>query len=98
MYYNINERNREAELGIMIGDRSYWDKGYGSDTVTILVGHIFKTTKLERVYLKTLSSNIRAQTCFEKCGFSPLKGANRGGHRFLVMELYRSHFEGNTER
>ena len=30
-YYGINEAKDEAELGIMIGDRDYWDKGYGTD-------------------------------------------------------------------
>ncbi|MBI4188538.1 MAG: GNAT family N-acetyltransferase, partial [Chloroflexi bacterium] len=50
-YYNISESKGEAELGIMIGDRDYWDKGYGSDTVTTLVDYIFRQTKLSRIYL-----------------------------------------------
>ena len=29
MYYDIDLRRGEAELGIMIGDRDYWGKGYG---------------------------------------------------------------------
>ena len=31
--YNIDERHKEAELGIVIGKREYWGKGYGSDAV-----------------------------------------------------------------
>jgi RimJ/RimL family protein N-acetyltransferase len=31
VYYNIDEAQEEAEMGIMIGDRSYWSKGYGTD-------------------------------------------------------------------
>ena len=60
-YYNINESRGEAELGIMIGARDYWDSGYGADVVTTLVDYIFRETKLNRIYLKTLVSNIRAQ-------------------------------------
>ena len=60
-YYNINESKGEAELGIMIGNRDYWDKSYGTDVVITLVNHIFSQTTLNRIYLKTLSSNIRAQ-------------------------------------
>jgi RimJ/RimL family protein N-acetyltransferase len=29
-YYNIDKGGGEAEVGIMIGERSYWDKGYGT--------------------------------------------------------------------
>src|SRR3990170_4387759 len=31
MYYDVDEFRGEAELGILIGDRDYWDKGYGVD-------------------------------------------------------------------
>ncbi len=53
-YYDISETRGEAELGIMIGNRDYWDKGYGTDAVTTLVNYIFRQTNLNRIYLKTL--------------------------------------------
>ena len=40
--YNINPLDGEAELGIMIGDRDYWDSGYGTDAVITLVNFIFR--------------------------------------------------------
>ena len=88
-YYGIDETKSEAELGIMIGNRSYWDKGYGADAVTTLVNHIFHQTKLNRIYLKTLESNTRAQKCFRKCGFTPCGYLNRNGYNFMLMELHR---------
>ena len=27
MYYDLNMQNRQAELGIMIGDKDYWNSG-----------------------------------------------------------------------
>ncbi|GAF95893.1 unnamed protein product, partial [marine sediment metagenome] len=36
-YYGIDETKGEAELGIMIGNRKYWDKDYGTDAVATLV-------------------------------------------------------------
>src|SRR4030042_5158677 len=51
-YYDIDKTKGEAELGIMIGDRDYWDKGYGADAVCTLVDHIFQQTALNRIYLK----------------------------------------------
>lgn len=88
-YYDINETKGEAELGIMIGYRDYWDKGYGANAVTTLVSHIFDQTNLERIYLKTLDSNRRAQRCFEKCGFTPYGHLVRDGFSFVLMELHR---------
>ena len=92
-YYGINETKGEAELGIMIGNRDYWDKGYGADAVTTLVSYIFCQTKLNRIYLKTLVSNSRAQRCFRKCGFTPYGHMERDGFRFVLMEMHREHWE-----
>ena len=92
-YYNIDETKGEAELGIMIGNRDYWDRGYGADTVTTLVNYIFHQTKLKRIYLKTLDSNIRAQECFKKCGFTPYGHLNRDGYNFVLMEINRKQWQ-----
>ena len=88
-YYNISERNGETELGIMIGDREYWNKGYGVDVINTLLAHIFESTQLKRVYLKTLATNYRAQTSFRRAGFKPYVRLVRDGHDFLFMEIYR---------
>lgn len=86
-YYNIDETKGEAELGIMIGNRDYWDKGYGADTVTTLLSYIFHQTDLKRIYLKTTDSNNRAQKCFKKCGFTPYGHMERDGFSFTLMEI-----------
>ena len=88
-YYSIDETKGEAELGIMIGNRDYWDKGYGADTVTTLVNYIFHQTNLKRIYLKTLDSNRRAQKCFKNCGFIPCGHLVRDGFSFTLMEINR---------
>ena len=93
VYYGVNKTKGEAELGIMIGDRDYWDKGYGADAVTTLVSHIFRQTKLKRIYLKTLDSNNRAQKCFQKCGFIPYGHLVRDGFSFVLMEILRKQWE-----
>jgi RimJ/RimL family protein N-acetyltransferase len=93
VYYNIDKAKGEAELGIMIGDRAYWDKGYGTDAVTTLVGYIFRQTSLNRIYLKTLESNQRAQRCFQKCGFIPYGKLSRDGYSFRLMELHRKQWQ-----
>lgn len=92
-YYNISETKCDAELGIMIGNRNYWDKGYGTDAVTILVNHIFSETNLSRIYLKTLDTNSRAQKCFPKCGFVPYGHVVKDGYSFTLMETYRNQWQ-----
>ena len=93
VYYDINDTKSEAELGIMIGNRDYWDKGYGTDAVTTLLGYIFRRTDLNRIYLKTLGSNYRAQKCFQKCGFTPYGRLSRDGYSFVLMELRREQWQ-----
>ena len=88
-YFNTDETKKEAELGIMIGDKAYWDQAYGADAILTLLNHIFSQTKLKRIYLKTLNWNIRAQKCFEKCGFVPCKQFIYRDHNFIIMEIRR---------
>ena len=93
VYYNIDESKNEAELGIMIGERGYWNKGYGTDAVITLVNHIFLRTNLKRLHLKTLDWNQRAQKCFQRCGFIPYGQRTRDGYNFVLMELYRNQWQ-----
>ena len=93
-YFNIDERKNEAELGIMIGDKSYWDKNYGVDVINTAVAYIFTNTDMKRIYLKTLDWNIRAQKCFIKCGFITYGKLRRGEYSFALMEMFRYSYNG----
>ena len=93
MYYDINETQGECELGIMVGDREYWNKGYGTMAVHALLSHIFSSTRMRRVYLHTLDWNIRAQKAFAKTGFVPVGKVSRGGRGFIRMEITRDQWE-----
>ncbi|OGO30636.1 MAG: hypothetical protein A2Z29_11220 [Chloroflexi bacterium RBG_16_56_11] len=91
--YDVDETKGEAQLGIMIGEREFWDKGYGADTVNTMVDHLFSTTGLQRLYLKTLDWNLRAQRCFQKCGFVPFGNLKRNSYTFVLMEMKRGQWE-----
>jgi len=65
----INSLNRNAELGIMIGDRTYWNQGYGTEAVKLMCRYGFKNLNLHRIFLKVFSHNERAIRCYEKAGF-----------------------------
>lgn len=89
VYYNVDMGGNKAELGIMIGNRDYWNKGYGVEAVNALLDHIFTKTSLRKIYLTTLIWNIRAQKCFKKCGFVECGQVNRDGSTFLMMVVHR---------
>lgn len=61
--------HRKARLGIVIGEKAYWGKGYGSDAVRCLLRLAFERMNLHRVELTVLDFNERARACYRKCGF-----------------------------
>ena len=50
--------NRSAELAIIIGDKRYKGKGYGSDACRLLVAHAFNRLNLHRIWLGTPEKNL----------------------------------------
>src|SRR3990172_7921081 len=68
-FFNIDWRNRGAELGIVIGDKAYWNKGYGTEAMRLLLHHGFTTLNLHRICLRVYEENMRAIRAYEKAGF-----------------------------
>ena len=68
-FNEIDWRNRAAEFGIMIGDKTYWNRGYGTEAVRLLVNHGFNTLNLNRIFLRVFENNPRAIRAYEKAGF-----------------------------
>ena len=97
MYYDIDTKLRQAELGIMIGDRGYWGKGYGTDSVVLLLHHIFTATPLTRIYLHTLDWNHRAMRSFSKAGFREVNNVRRSGLEFVQMEITKADWQGRRD-
>lgn len=68
-YFNIEERIRSAELGILIGEKSEWNKGYGTEAMQLLLRFGFETLNFNRIWLRVYESNPRAVRAYEKAGF-----------------------------
>jgi RimJ/RimL family protein N-acetyltransferase len=68
--FNLEWPNRSAEFGIFIGDKSLWNKGYGTEAVELILKHGFETLNLNRIYLRVYSTNLRAKRSYEKAGFT----------------------------
>jgi RimJ/RimL family protein N-acetyltransferase len=67
--FGIEIVNRIGELGIMIGEKDEWNKGYGTETMVLLLRHGFDTLNLNRVFLRVYAENLRAKRSYEKAGF-----------------------------
>jgi RimJ/RimL family protein N-acetyltransferase len=67
--HKIDPKNREAEVGIFIGEKSCWNQGYGTDAMRLMLEHAFRTLNLHRVFLRVMEPNRRAVRCYEKVGF-----------------------------
>ena len=66
----------EAWVGLGIGERELWGKGYGSDMMRICQRFVFTELGLERLSLCLFAYNPRALRSYEKCGFR-LEGRTR---------------------
>jgi RimJ/RimL family protein N-acetyltransferase len=77
----LDWKNSVATVGIFIGDKNYWGKGYGTDAMKTLVRFIFEQMNINKVKLFVYSFNGRAVKSYEKCGFV------REG--ILRQEMYR---------
>ncbi len=98
-YHVIDWRNRGAECGIAIGDKSQWGKGYGTDAMRTLVGFGFGELNLHRIMLRVYDDNPRAVRAYEKVGFKTegrLRESNFHDGRYrdaLVMAILRPEWE-----
>lgn len=78
----VRRRGHWYELQIVIGEKRYWNKGFGSGAIqTLLVAA--RRSERKKIYLEVLSSNKRARRSFARCGFLSV----RGGHTRPVRSV-----------
>lgn len=65
----IDWASRDAWLGVGVGLRKNWGKGYGTEALRLLLKYGFEQLNLNRVSLSVFSKNPRAIRSYEKVGF-----------------------------
>jgi len=94
--FDINWPARSAEVGLFIGDKSCWNKGYGTEVMHLLLCHGFETLNLNRIILHVDSENLGGIRAYEKAGFvheARLRESNFRAGKYcddLIMSVLRS--------
>lgn len=72
LLFDIDQVNRKATSGINIGDKAYWDQGYGQDATKLMPDYGFNLLNLNNITLGVFSYNERAINCYRKVGFKEI--------------------------
>ena len=100
----LDASGETAGFGILIGDKTQWNKGYGAAALREVLRIGFEEMGLHRIHLQAFAENARGIRCYEKCGFRH-EGLHRqarwkrGEWRDMVsMAILREEWEaGRTE-
>lgn len=102
--HGLDLENGVAEFGISIGEKSEWNRGFGTDALHAICDFGFGELRLNRIELEVYASNPRARRSYEKAGFV-LEGTLRERHfaegrheDVLIMSLLRSEWAAQDRR
>jgi len=65
----ISRHHKSAEIGIMIGDKNEWGKGYASEAIVAVKEYAFKNLSLIKLTAGCYAENIGSLRAFIKAGF-----------------------------
>ena len=95
----INQRHETASFDIMIGEKDFWDQGYGTEATRLVLDYAFNVLGLHNVRLSVYDYNRRGVRAYEKAGFKVIgrrRQALRLGnsrHDMLLMDALATEFE-----
>lgn len=99
---NIDHINKNCEIGITIGEKKYWGKGYSKEAMGLIISFLFQQMNMHIIYLQVFETNLRGVNFFKKCGFrvdGKLKDKyfkNGAYVSYLLMSLSRTDFMNST--
>src|SRR5262249_22609777 len=88
---HIDTTHRSGEIGIVIGNPHYWNKGVGASVARSLTTLAFTRYHLHRVYAVIQGGKIASKRCFEKVGFQHegrLRDARHVNGAFIDLHYY----------
>jgi len=89
--YVHNWTARDTFVGIGLGERDFWGKGYGTDAMKVILRYAFTEINMKRVSLGVFEYNPRAIRSYEKTGFrheGRIRGLlNKEGKRWDMLNM-----------
>jgi RimJ/RimL family protein N-acetyltransferase len=98
----INTEERTATFGILIGEKSCWNHGYGTEATRLLLDYGFNTIGLHNIMLSAASTNERAIKAYTNAGFHLIgyrREVYRQGNRLydeVLMDCLASEFQSSS--
>lgn len=95
---DVNHINQTASLGIFIGEKEDRNKGYGKESIKLLLNYGFNTLNLNNIMLEVFSFNKYAIRTYEKIGFKKIgirrDSIYRKGKRYdeVFMDILKDDF------
>ncbi|MFW9906105.1 MAG: GNAT family N-acetyltransferase [Candidatus Thorarchaeota archaeon] len=94
----INRIAQRGDLGISIFNPHYWNKGIGTEAISLILKFAFSSLNLRTIELEVFEFNKRAQTCYQNVGFIEV-GRKRQAHYvnsqfydIILMDISASEF------
>ena len=84
--HKVNHRNGNAELGITIGEKDYWRRGFGFEALKLLIRYGFESLNLHKIYSGAYKKNTGSVNLHLKLGF--IKEGERTEHVFANGEYH----------
>jgi ribosomal-protein-alanine N-acetyltransferase len=86
----IYPRHYRGELGILLGDKTEWGKGYGREATSLTIRYFFDQLKYNKLTLGVIEGNEAAIRLYASLGFN-LEGTFRqhGYYGEKMCDLYR---------
>ena len=91
-YFHVDYRAGHAELGLGLGDKTRWGKGYGPEAIRLLVKYLFTQLGFVRIYAETAQANQPARRAFAKAGFSEVGqifDPRSSGEPWVLLEIWK---------
>ena len=92
-FVEIDNLNNTGEVGIFIGNKEYWGKGYGTEALKLLISYGINYLNIRNIMIRVYSYNTRAIKSYKKVGFKEI-GVRRKAlvfnnqeHDIIFMDL-----------
>lgn len=95
----ISRENKKTDWGIIIGEKNYWNQGYGQDTLRTVMKYSFDKLKLNRFGLSVYNGNLKAIKCYTKCGLKKEGVKRQSIYRYgkywneIIMSILKSEYK-----